>query len=119
MDNCSAIDALINKLSEFNVLGKLADKTRTEQQYEFAIRAEKQILVAMREATKGCSQELDWIEHWPTRFEERCKLMEALREHIAKLSRSLPHSRRLQELKKRIDEHYLEMAAPKVKEEGE
>jgi hypothetical protein len=47
------IDALIDKLSEFNLLGKLAGKTRNEQRYEFAIRAEKQILVAMREATRG------------------------------------------------------------------
>jgi hypothetical protein len=47
------VDALIDKLSQFNLLGKLAGKTRIEQRYEFAIRAEKQILVAMREATKG------------------------------------------------------------------
>ncbi|HEY5075428.1 MAG TPA: SIR2 family protein, partial [Pyrinomonadaceae bacterium] len=47
------IDALIDKLIEFNLPGKLAGKTRDEQRYEFSFRAEKQILVAMREATKG------------------------------------------------------------------
>ncbi len=47
------IDSLIDKLGEFNLLGKLAGKTRNEQRYEFAFRAEKQLLVAMREATKG------------------------------------------------------------------
>lgn len=47
------IDSLIDKLAEFNLLGKLAGKTRKEQRYEFSIRAEKQILVAMREATQG------------------------------------------------------------------
>jgi SIR2-like domain len=47
------IDALIDKLTEFNLLGKLAGKTRDGQRYEFSFRAEKQILVAMREATKG------------------------------------------------------------------
>ena len=47
------IDALLDKLREYNLLGKLAGKTRNEQRYEFAFRAEKQLLVAMREATKG------------------------------------------------------------------
>ena len=47
------IDSLIDKLGENNLLGKLAGKTRNEQRYEFAFRAEKQLLVAMREATKG------------------------------------------------------------------
>ena len=47
------IDTLIDKLIEFNLLGRLAGKTREEQRYEFSFRAEKQILVAMREATKG------------------------------------------------------------------
>lgn len=47
------IEALLDKLNEFNLLGKLTGKTREEQRYEFAFRAEKQILVAMREATKG------------------------------------------------------------------
>lgn len=66
-----------------------------------------------------CSQELDWIEHWPTRFEERRRLMNALRDDVASLAKKLPHSRRLQDIKKRIDEHYLEMASPRLKEEPE
>jgi hypothetical protein len=66
-----------------------------------------------------CSQELDWIEHWPTRFEERRRLMDALRDDVANLSKKFPHSRQLQNLKKRIDERYLEMAAPRLKEEAE
>jgi hypothetical protein len=47
------VDALIDKLAEANLLGKLAGKTRNQQRYEFSIRAQKQILVAMREATQG------------------------------------------------------------------
>lgn len=47
------IDALIDKLEEFNLSGKLAGKTREQKRYEFSFRADKQILVAMREATKG------------------------------------------------------------------
>jgi hypothetical protein len=66
-----------------------------------------------------CAQELDWIERWPTRFEERRRLMTALRDDITRLSKKFPHSRRLEELKKRIDDRYLEMASPKVKEEAE
>jgi hypothetical protein len=66
-----------------------------------------------------CAQELDWIEHWPTRFEERRKLMTALRDDVDKLAKKFSHSRRLQDLKKRIDERYLEMAAPRIKEEPE
>ena len=66
-----------------------------------------------------CAQELDWIDHWPTRFEERRKLMTALRDDIANFAKQFPHSRRLQELKKRIDERYLELASPKIKEEAE
>ena len=66
-----------------------------------------------------CAQELDWIDHWPTRFDERRRLMEGLREDVANLSKKLPHSRRMRELKKKIDERYLEMASPKVKEEAE
>jgi hypothetical protein len=66
-----------------------------------------------------CAQELDWIEHWPTRFEERRKLMGNLRDDVAKFAKKFPHARRLQELKARIDEKYLEVASPRIKEEPE
>ena len=47
------IDAIINKLDEHNQLGLLHDLTPSQRVREFTVRARKQILVAMREATEG------------------------------------------------------------------
>lgn len=47
------IQNLLRVLSHFGLLGKLQGKSQTEQIDEFQIRAKSQILVAMKEATKG------------------------------------------------------------------
>jgi SIR2-like domain len=53
--NLSADDikALIDRLSAHGMLGKLTGLPRPKQIYELTVRAGKQLLVAMREATKG------------------------------------------------------------------
>ena len=66
----------------------------------------------------GCAQELEWIEQWPSRFEERLRLMSSLRDEAVRLLKRYPYSRKLEAMKKQIEERYLEMAAPRVKEEG-
>jgi hypothetical protein len=65
-----------------------------------------------------CAQELEWIEQWPSRFEERLGLMSSLRDEAVRLLKRYPYSRKLEAMKKRIEERYLEMAAPRIKEEG-
>jgi SIR2-like domain len=65
-----------------------------------------------------CARELDWIEQWPSRFEERRRLLGSLRDEAEKLFKRYPYSRKLENLKKRIEERYLQLAAPRVKEEG-
>jgi len=65
-----------------------------------------------------CARELDWIEQWPSRFEERRRLMSSLRDEAVTLLKRYPYSRKLEVLKKRIEARYLELAAPRVKEEG-
>lgn len=47
------IDRLLDKLQEYGLLGKLQAMSRDRQIREFSVRAGKQILVAMREATLG------------------------------------------------------------------
>jgi len=66
-----------------------------------------------------CAQELDWIEQWPSRFEERRRLLSSLRDEADKLFKRYPYSRKLEVMKKRIEERYLQLAAPRVKEEAE
>jgi hypothetical protein len=46
-------EAIIDKLDEFGRLGDLQGKPRTEQVHEFLRRSNKQLLVAMKEATSG------------------------------------------------------------------
>ncbi len=65
-----------------------------------------------------CAQELAWIEQWPSRFEERRRLLGSLRDEAEKLFKRYPYSRKLEAMKKRIEERYLQLAAPRVKEEG-
>ncbi len=59
-----------------------------------------------------CTQELDWWEQWPTRPAERRRLINALRDDVTGYCKRYPHSRRLQELKRKIDERYLDFAGP-------
>lgn len=47
------INDLIDKLDEFDLLGKLKGKSRRNRFQEFKYRSNKQILVAMKETTKG------------------------------------------------------------------
>lgn len=49
----SEIQSLIAKLEENNLLGVLKGKTKLERIYEFKHRANRQILIAMKEATNG------------------------------------------------------------------
>jgi tetratricopeptide (TPR) repeat protein len=47
------IDNILRVLDHNGLLGKLQGKSLEEQRYEFRVRAKSQILVAMREATRG------------------------------------------------------------------
>jgi hypothetical protein len=47
------IDSVLSVLARNNLLGELRNKNESERRREFENRAEKQILVAMREATRG------------------------------------------------------------------
>ena len=47
------VHSILQKLEQFKVLGALRDKTYDERVHEFMIRASRQLLVAMQEATRG------------------------------------------------------------------
>jgi tetratricopeptide (TPR) repeat protein len=47
------VHSILQKLEQFRVLGVLREKTYEERVHEFMIRASRQLLVAMQEATRG------------------------------------------------------------------
>jgi hypothetical protein len=59
-----------------------------------------------------CAQELDWWEKWPTKVEDRRRLINALRDDIIRYVKKYPFSFRLRALKERIDSKYLDFAKP-------
>ena len=52
------VKAIIEKLTKFGFLGELRDKTPEQQVRAFMERADKQLLVALREATSGIGFDL-------------------------------------------------------------
>src|SRR5439155_607735 len=59
-----------------------------------------------------CVQELEWWEKWPTKVDDRRRLINALRDDVTRYVKKYPFSSRLRGLKQKIDLKYLDFAKP-------